>query len=169
MKSRHYALIAVAILVAIALVCLAGMLLCGCAGGAYPAGSGPGDATISVGTGTPDTAADAGDAVLWRAFKEKATDLMVEGRGTVSKILTDDDEGDRHQRFIVTLASGQTLLVAHNIDVAPRVDALQVGDTVSFKGEYEWNSQGGVVHWTHTDSAGRHPAGWIEHCGQLYQ
>jgi hypothetical protein len=94
---------------------------------------------------------------------------QVEGTGMVSRILSDDDNGSRHQRFILRLPSGQTLLVAHNIDLAPRIDDLDVGDTVAYSGEYEWNPQGGVVHWTHRDPAGRHVAGWLKHDGRVYQ
>jgi hypothetical protein len=112
---------------------------------------------------------DAGDAVLARAFAERAGGLQVEGQGTVTKLLADDAEGSRHQRFIVQLASGQTLLVVHDIDIAPRVDSLQVGDMVSVKGEYVWNAQGGLIHWTHHDPTGSHPAGWIKYDGRTYQ
>ncbi|MGH8204200.1 MAG: DUF3465 domain-containing protein, partial [Steroidobacteraceae bacterium] len=91
------------------------------------------------------------------------------GEGRVSRILGDDSLGDRHQRFIVTLDSGQTVLIAHNIDLARRVEGLQVGDAVSFKGEYEWNDRGGVVHWTHDDQQGQHEAGWLRHRGRTYQ
>ncbi len=109
------------------------------------------------------------DADFARAFADRAGDLELEGHGVVSKLLADDTDGDRHQRFIVRLDSGQTLLVAHNIDIAPRIDALRVGDAVSFKGEYEWNAQGGILHWTHHDPTGSHVAGWIEHDGRTYQ
>ena len=85
----------------------------------------------------------------------------MEGAGTVVRLLADDVEGGRHQRFILELASGQTVLVAHNIDVAPRLDGLEMGDEVAFRGVYEWNAQGGVVHWTHHDPSGEHAAGWL--------
>jgi hypothetical protein len=84
-------------------------------------------------------------------------------------VLSDDNDGRRHQRFVVALASGQTLLISHNIDLAPRVAGLRKGDVVSFGGEYEWNAEGGVIHWTHRDPGNRHPAGWINHNGKLYQ
>ena len=84
-------------------------------------------------------------------------------------VLADDNEGSRHQRLIVELASGHTLLIAHNIDLAPRVAGVRSGDTLIFRGEYEWNQQGGVIHWTHHDPQGRHPDGWLRHRGRTYQ
>lgn len=109
------------------------------------------------------------DSVLTRAFENRLNDLQIEGAGTVTRILSDDNEGSRHQRFILRLGSGQTLLVAHNIDLAPRVSGIAEGDQVEFFGEYEWNEQGGVIHWTHRDPQGRHVAGWIKHEGRTYQ
>jgi len=109
------------------------------------------------------------DAALSRAFERHERDVVVEGEGTVSRVLPDDREGSRHQRFILRLASGQTVLVAHNIDIARRIASLEEGDTVAFRGEYVWNAAGGVVHWTHGDPAGRHPAGWIKHQGETYR
>ncbi len=103
------------------------------------------------------------------ATAEWQSGAQVAGEGTVSRILGDDSMGDRHQRFILTLDSGRTLLIAHNIDIAPRIESLREGDTVSFSGEYEWNDKGGVVHWTHLDPQGQHEAGWIRHQGRVYQ
>jgi len=59
--------------------------------------------------------------------------------------------------------------VAHNIDVAPRVGGLDEGDSVAFRGVYEWNAEGGVIHWTHQDPEGEHAPGWIRHEGKTYQ
>ena len=103
------------------------------------------------------------------AFAKHQSNLQIQGGGVVQKILSDDNEGSRHQRFIVRLPSGQTVLIAHNIDLAPRVAPLQLGDHVDFFGEYAWNEQGGVVHWTHRDPNGRHQAGWIERAGAKFQ
>ena len=86
----------------------------------------------------------------------------------MEKVLPDDRKGSRHQRFILTLDSGQTVLIAHNIDLAPRVPELKRGDVVQFKGEYEWNERGGVVHWTHHDPNGKHAPGWLRREGQRY-
>jgi len=116
---------------------------------------------------SPSTLGD--DSPIGRAFASRASDIQVEGEGTVIRVLPDDLKGPRHQRFIVQLASGQTLLITHNIDIAPRIDGLKIGDSVRFNGEYVWNEKGGVIHWTHHDPQGRHMAGWIKHNGKTYQ
>jgi len=109
------------------------------------------------------------DSQIGRAFKNRTSNVQVEGEGVVTRILADDLSGSRHQRFIVRLKSDQTVLIAHNIDIAPRVAGLQEGDSVRFYGEYVWNEKGGTVHWTHHDPKGRHVAGWVKHEGQTYQ
>lgn len=109
------------------------------------------------------------EPVLSEAFTSKQSDLQVQGRGVVVRLLPDDLKGSRHQRFILKLGSGQTLLIAHNIDLAPRIDDLKLGDEVEFYGEYEWNPKGGVIHWTHDDPKGNHPHGWLKHHGKVYQ
>ena len=110
-----------------------------------------------------------GEEVLVDAFENKRSNVQVESQGIVIKVLSDDIEGSKHQRFIVRIDSGQTILIAHNIDIAPRINSLKKGDAIAFYGEYEWNSQGGIVHWTHHDPRGRHVDGWIEHNGKKYQ
>ena len=109
------------------------------------------------------------DEVIARAFSNHESNLQVSGQGVVTKLLADDNNGSRHQKFIIRLSSGQTLLVAHNIDLAPRIGSLQEGDAVQFYGEYEWNEKGGVLHWTHRDPNGSHEAGWLQHRDQRYQ
>ncbi|MCA1576349.1 MAG: DUF3465 domain-containing protein [Acidobacteria bacterium] len=109
------------------------------------------------------------DSPIGRAFASGTSDVQVDGEGTVIRVLPDDVDGSRHQRFTVQLASGQTLLITHNIDVAPRIGGLKVGDSVRFNGEYVWNEKGGVIHWTHHDPQGRHVAGWVIHNGKRYQ
>lgn len=111
---------------------------------------------------------DASSAIQ-AAFNDQRSGVQIQGEGIVSKLLADDNDGSRHQRFILALSSGQTILVAHNIDLAPRVSGLNSGDTVAFYGVYEWNAKGGVVHWTHHDPAGRHVGGWLKHNSQTYQ
>lgn len=125
--------------------------------------------TPSASSAAPTSIQTASLGRIEQAFANQQSDVMVEEQGVVSKLLPDDNKGSRHQRFIVKLASGHTVLIAHNIDLAPRIDALKQGDQVRFQGEYEWNERGGVVHWTHHDPKRRHPGGWIEHKGQRYE
>jgi hypothetical protein len=108
------------------------------------------------------------------AYSPAATTALVDGRqakgsGTVVRVLSDDNDGSRHQRFILRLAGGRTLLIAHNIDLAPRIPGIRKGDTVEFYGEFRSNPEGGVIHWTHHDPQGRHPGGWLRHKGRTYQ
>jgi hypothetical protein len=110
-----------------------------------------------------------GSDVLRRAFDNQQSDVQIQAAGTVEKVLSDDNDGSRHQRFIVRVSHEQTVLIAHNIDLAPRVADLKEGDRVEVFGEYEWNNRGGVVHWTHHDPANRHIGGWIKHNGKMYQ
>ena len=106
---------------------------------------------------------------LKSAYENHQSNVQVQGSGTVIQILKDDNKGSRHQKFILRLSSGQTLLIAHNIDLAPRINSISNGDAVQFYGEYEWNNKGGVVHWTHRDPNGRHVGGWLKHKGTTYQ
>ena len=116
-----------------------------------------------------ETTSAVDDGILETAYKNRQSDVQVEGAGRVVKVLPDDNEGSRHQKFILELGSGQTILIAHNIDLAPRIPGLREGDSVAFYGEYEWNDKGGVVHWTHHDPQGRHADGWLKHQGKRYQ
>lgn len=116
----------------------------------------------------PARVATPGDALLAQLFREHRSNVEVEAAGTVNRTLPDDSQGARHQRFIVRLASGQTLLFAHNLDLAPRVPVAR-GDHIRFRGQYEWSDRGGVVHWTHRDPSGHHPDGWIEAGGHVYR
>ena len=109
------------------------------------------------------------EIALQNAFANQQSDIQVKGAGMVQRILKDDNEGSRHQKFILVLATHETVLVSHNIDLAPRIENLKVGDRVDFYGEYEWNPKGGVIHWTHHDPRGNHVDGWLKHNGRTYQ
>ena len=103
------------------------------------------------------------------AYENHTSGKQVAGVGKVTRILSDDLKGSRHQRFILKLEGGHTLLISHNIDLAPRINSLKIGDEIEFYGVYEWNSKGGVVHWTHDDPKGRHINGWLKKNGKIYQ
>lgn len=113
-------------------------------------------------------AASINNEAIEQAFASKLSDVQVTGAGVVIKLLPDDNKGAKHQRFLVKINPKQTLLFAHNIDLAPRVP-LQIGDTISFNGEYVYNPKGGVMHWTHHTPKGDHAAGWVMLNNQRYQ
>ncbi|MEE9274608.1 MAG: DUF3465 domain-containing protein [bacterium] len=137
---------------------------------------------VDIGSPLPGTASAAGSASApakphiaparpapaRRAFEERRSGLWLRARGEVARLLEDDRKGARHQRFILRLPDGLTLLIAHNIDVAPRVPA-RVGDGLEVYGRYEWSRKGGVIHWTHRDPRGERAGGWIRHLGKSYR
>lgn len=104
-----------------------------------------------------------------KAQRKHFSHVWTEGEGTVARVLSDDDKGHRHQRFILKLSNGKTVLIAHNIDLAPRLPVLRRGDDVAFVGEYVYNPQGGVVHWTHHDPSGRSEGGRLVYRGRIYR
>jgi len=108
-------------------------------------------------------------ASLKSAYENHQSNIQVQGSGTVIRILKDDNKGSRHQKFILKLSFGQSILIAHNIDLAPRINSISNGDVIQFYGEYEWNNKGGVIHWTHRDPNGHHVGGWLKHNGSTYQ
>lgn len=117
----------------------------------------------------PITGFSAADQAVQQAFDRQTPHVQVQSTGQIIKLLSDDNDGTRHQRFIVRLNNGLTLLIAHNIDIAPKIPNLTLGDMIAFNGQYEWNDKGGVVHWTHHDPKGQHVAGWLNYQGHQYQ
>lgn len=112
------------------------------------------------------------NAVIYRAYQQHNAQqkTQVLGCGNIIKVLKDDTDGSRHQRFLVKLDGypNITILIAHNIDLAARIPAVQAQTPIQFYGEYIYNPQGGVVHWTHKDPAARHQDGWLYYHYQRY-
>lgn len=104
-----------------------------------------------------------------QAQKENLDKVQVYGEGKVIKTLPDDNKGSRHQRFILRTGTDSTVLIVHNIDIAPRLNDLQREDTVGFSGEYISNNRGGLVHWTHHDPKHRHHDGWLLYKNKRYK
>ncbi|NQV73580.1 DUF3465 domain-containing protein [bacterium] len=94
--------------------------------------------------------------------------MMEVMEGRIVRLLKDDTVGDQHQRFVIEKPTGGTVLVVHNIDIAPRIEGLYEGAPVIVYGEFEWNDQGGLMHWTHRDPFSEHEDGWIEFEGVKY-
>ncbi len=107
-------------------------------------------------------------AALHQAIAERAQERWLQGRATVRRSLPDDRDGSQHQRFLLDVGDGRTVLVAHNIDLAPRAP-VRTGSLVGFRGAFVYNAKGGVLHWTHHDPAGRRAGGWLEVGGRRYE
>ncbi|HCI3535894.1 TPA: DUF3465 domain-containing protein [Acinetobacter baumannii] len=118
---------------------------------------------------TETTFSNDGVDTIKAAYERRQSNVQVQGSGRVKAILREDNDGSRHQKFILVLKNGLSILVAHNIDLAPKIEDLRKGDIVEFNGEYEYNEKGGVLHWTHHDPQNRHENGWLKHNGRIYQ
>lgn len=116
---------------------------------------------------TADRARVSDDAIR-RLIEGEISGEMVTVEAEVVKVLPDDNEGSRHQRLLLALESGGTVLIAHNIDLAQRVPTVE-GDVLTVRGQYEWNEKGGVIHWTHHDPKNWREGGWIELDGERYE
>jgi hypothetical protein len=119
------------------------------------------------GPGIPGEVGHGAEAIAGM-FASGQSGEMVEFAGRVQRLLADDEIDPPHQRFILELDNGHTVLIAHNLNLASRVP-LKLWDSVRVRGEYEWNAQGGVVHWTHRDPGAGIQHGWIEFKGQRYE
>lgn len=102
---------------------------------------------------------------LEEAFAKKLNDAPITVTGIVTKLLPDDTTGIPHQRFIITVHTGHTVMVAHNLERAYRVP-VKVGDKVEIHGSYVWNELGGIIHNTHHDDTEEHEDGWINFVGK---
>ena len=111
----------------------------------------------------------ASDAKIERLYNSKASEIHVKITGSIIALLPDDKRGIRHQQFLIELHSGQTLLVAHNIDLSTKIRALRTGKKIKVSGEYIWSKEGGIIHYTHIDPSTGRRYGWIRYRGRVYQ
>lgn len=98
--------------------------------------------------------------------------------GTVTKLLPDDNQGLKHEKFMFQVAdghggqfNGQTVTVAHDTTYAPYVP-VKVGTQLEIKGDMLAGPK--VLHWTHKAKDPQHPNpthadGYIKMDGKIYQ
>ena len=108
------------------------------------------------------------DREALKAQTDRLNKVEVTIQATVAELLPDDTTGIPHQRFLIVLSNGSKILVAHDTKMAPAVP-LKKGDPVRIRGEYIWNAEGGVLHWTHHTDTPRHDCGWIEYGAYRYE
>jgi len=113
-----------------------------------------------------DTAAQ--NAAVQRAFEQRAEGAELTATGIVDRVLSDESgPSGPHERFIVRLPSGMTVLIEHNLSIAPRVP-VAIGSAVTVHGEYVWNAEGGLLHFTHHDPDRSHENGYVLYGGRRY-
>ena len=106
---------------------------------------------------------------IMQAYQQQRSNIQVQAQGKIKAILPDDNQGSRHQKIILQLENGLTVLIAHNIDLAPKIEGLKKGDKVEFYGEYEYNQKGEIIHKKNHDPQGKHIDGWLKYQGRIYQ
>jgi len=109
------------------------------------------------------------DAAIVADYHNHQSNVEVTADGSVVRLLPDRTSSTgTHEQFIIKLSSGDiTIEVEHNISIAARVP-VALGDHVIVHGEYIWNSQGGLIHFTHHDPNGSHEGGYIQDNGKTY-
>ena len=100
-----------------------------------------------------------------KAFSNKLSGIGVINKGKVIKILEDGHKGTHHQRFIIRIPSGRSVLIAHNIEQAYQVK-IKINDEVETKGNYVWSKYEGLLHNTHHANRGEHDDGYINFVGK---
>lgn len=108
------------------------------------------------------------DSDIVRAVNDQRRVDFVEGGGlTVTKLLPDDNNGLKHQKWMVRLSNGFTMQAVYNSDLCPRVP-LKVGDVIAMGGQFIWTKGGALLHWLHHDPKGRRPDGFVFVNGKFY-
>lgn len=116
----------------------------------------------------PGYEVESGFAIVEHAFRVRQSGIMTEVTGTVVRILLDDKDDLRNQKFVIRLPNDQSVLVVHDQKAGGRVP-VSVGDTVLVRGEYMWTETGGTFRNTQRDFSPRRLHGWIDHEGDRYQ
>lgn len=101
-----------------------------------------------------------------RDYVQHRTGVWVTLHAKVLRLLPDATGRYRHQRFIVRCRNGRTVLVVNDVSIGTRVP-ISVGGAVGVRGEYVWNTLGGLIHFTHHSDTGG-PAGWILWRSRVY-
>lgn len=108
------------------------------------------------------------DAQIIQAQSQQARKVELTVTAPIKKMLREEDYREPHQRFLLMLSNGTTVLVANDLQYGTYAP-VQEGNVVRIHGEYIWNERGGVLHWTHKSDEPRHESGYIDFNGMRYQ
>lgn len=110
----------------------------------------------------------ASDSDIVRAVNDRRRVNYVEGGSmTVTKVLPDDEDGRKHQKWVVRLSNGNTMQAVYNSDMCPEVP-VKVGDVIAMGGMFLWTNSGPMLHWLHHDPRGNRPDGYVYVNGKYY-
>lgn len=108
------------------------------------------------------------DSDLVRAVNDqRRVDFVEGGNVVVTKLLPDDNNGLKHQKWMVRLSNGKTMQAVYNSDMCPRVP-LRTGDVIAIGGQFIWTKGGALIHWLHHDPRGQRPDGYVYVNGKYY-
>ncbi len=110
------------------------------------------------------------DAAVCAAFSAQRSGVEVVAQGSVTHVLgVQAGRSSPHEGFLLRLDSGCAIVVRVevNTDFTGTIP-LSIGQRVLVKGDYEYYSRGGVIHWTHRDPRGRHENGYVDVNGTMY-
>ena len=113
-----------------------------------------------------------GNGDVYDAWRAQRSRVEVTASGSVARYLgVRSGRSGAHEGFLLHLRGaagrGLTVRVETNVDITGIVP-LSEGEDVVVRGEYVYDARGGIVHYTHRDPRGRHPGGWVQAGGKLY-
>ena len=111
--------------------------------------------------------AHVGCGVALDAYHKRVSPTWVTVSGRILAALPDSDGRFRHQRFIVGCSDGLSLLIVNDVTVGQRIPT-QIGGRVIVRGQYVWDSRGGLIHHTHHSDTGG-TDGWIFVGSRVYR
>jgi hypothetical protein len=109
---------------------------------------------------------------VYDAWRRQLSHVEVTASGSVARVLgTSSGPSGVHESFLVHLRGagghGLTVRVEDNVDLTGPIP-LAAGDDVEVRGEYIYDSSGGLIHYTHNDPRGRHPGGYVRAEGRTF-
>lgn len=105
------------------------------------------------------------NAAVYDAWRAQRSNVEVTARGSVARLLgIARGPSGLHEGFLLHLSGaaghGLTVRVEDNVDITGEIP-LSAGDQAEVRGEYIYDSRGGLIHYTHHDPRGRHPTGYV--------
>lgn len=110
---------------------------------------------------------DAGCAAPYGLFIRHESGQWITVAGRFDRRYPDANGRLTHQRFVMSCANGLHLLVVNDVSIGMRVPFVRLARVV-VRGQYEWDSQGGLLHFTHRSDSGG-VGGWILVKSHIYQ